>query len=250
MIEHVLWRLALFAAVCAAIAGCRNPTIEESFDPDAGDFDGGDWFDTDAGDDAGAGSLCPEGTPDLFNNSYSPYIGGEESPDLVLVEFAHFHCPWCATFKDIEHDLWEKREDYRARVRLYYHHFPFSYQEIWDLQALSVAAQMQGQEYFWAFHDWYYDKMNDDERPSIDESLSYLENQLQLEMTQVEEVMASDQTMSFLQWDKDQGLAQGVSGTPSVFLCGEKIPNTNNGLWGDGTFEDIIDSYLYGTGNK
>jgi protein-disulfide isomerase len=240
-----------FMVVAAAVAvnGCRDPEMSQPFDPGAGEFDGG-LFDDPIEDDAGSGALCPEGTPDLFNNSYSAYFGGEVSPDLVLVEFAHFHCPWCAQFKNITHALWEEREDYRERVRLYYHHFPFSYEEIWTLQSISVACQMQGMEHFWAFHDWYYDKMNNDEKPSIAESLSFVENQLQLDMTQVEEAMESEEMLAYLQWDKDQGVSQGVSGTPAVFLCGEKIPNNSSGLWGDGTFEAIIDGYLYGKGRN
>jgi len=239
----------VIAGAAFAALGCRTPQMEESFDPDFGEFDGG-FFDGSVGDDAGAGDLCPEGTPDLFNNSYSPYFGGEVEQSLVLVEFAHFHCPWCAEFKNIEHELWNEREDFRQRVRLYYHHFPFSYEEIWNLQALSVACQMQGMEHFWALHDWYYDRMTNDEQPSLEETLAFVEDQLQLEMTQVESVMTSEETMAYLQWDKDQGLSEGVTGTPAVFLCGEKIPNTSAGLWGDGTFEAIIDGYLYGEGGK
>ena len=235
------------AALAAALPRCRAAEIEEAYEPDAGQFDGG-LFEEPSGDDAGVGDLCPEDAPDLFNNSYSPYYGGEESPDLVLVEFAHFHCPWCARLKDITHALWDEREDYRQRVRFYYHHFPFSYEEIWQLQALSVAVQLQGMEHFWAFHDWYYDKLNNDEQPSVDESLAYVENQLELEMTQIEAVMESDETTSFLQWDKAQGSSLGVSGTPAVYVCGEKIPNNMNGLWGEGSLEAIIDGYLYGDG--
>jgi protein-disulfide isomerase len=221
--------------------GCRDPLAgdREDYIPDAGDYDAGS-------DDSGPGELCPPGTPDLFHNEHSPYFGGEVSADLEIVEFAHFHCPYCVTFYELTHEIWNRRDDFRDRVRVYYHHFPFSYEESWRIQAASVAAFRQGMEHFWAMHDWFYDSMAQD--PPIerigDEAIAFAQDQLGLDMEQFLADMESPQTIDFLSWDKDQGLAAGVSGTPSVFICGQRISNNKEGLWGEGSFEAIVDSYL------
>jgi protein-disulfide isomerase len=55
-------------------------------------------------------------------------------------------------------------------------------------------------------------------------------------MTQFDADIADPYTYSYLSWDKAQGQAAGVTGTPSVFVCGEKIS------WGD--LESVIDGYL------
>ncbi|MBW2277457.1 MAG: thioredoxin domain-containing protein, partial [Deltaproteobacteria bacterium] len=109
--------LALFVA--AALSSCRNPPATDDFTPDGGDFDA-------APDDAGPGELCPSGTPDLFNNAHSPYIGGEQSAELEVVGFSFFRCPHCANFAEWAREEWEVNDQYRDRVRLFFHHFPFS----------------------------------------------------------------------------------------------------------------------------
>jgi hypothetical protein len=70
------------AALLPAMPGCRLPEADDM--PDAGDFDAA------VDDDAGPGAFCPPGAPDLFNNAYSPYMGGEESVDLEVIDFSYF----------------------------------------------------------------------------------------------------------------------------------------------------------------
>jgi hypothetical protein len=79
-------RTLLILSVVAPLAptpGCRVPEPDDMAS-DAGDFDAA----TD--DDAGPGTACPSDAPDLFNNAYSPYMGGEESVDLEVIDFSYF----------------------------------------------------------------------------------------------------------------------------------------------------------------
>jgi protein-disulfide isomerase len=92
-------------------------------------------------------------------------------------------------------------------------------------------------ENFWQAHDYilqtYLDEGN---HVTAAEVRTYCEDVLQLEMTQFDADIADPYTYSYLSWDKAQGQAAGVTGTPSVFVCGEKIS------WGD--LESVIDGYL------
>ena len=42
-------------------------------------------------------------------------------------------------------------------------------------------------------------------------------------MTRFIEDLESDDTIAFLQWDQDQGVAAGASATPAVYVCGQAI---------------------------
>jgi protein-disulfide isomerase len=225
-----MFLVSSIAAASAWTSGCRLPEEDDYDRSDAG-------FDASVDDDAGPGAVCPEGAEDLFNNAYSPYQGGEESVLLDVVDFSFFKCPHCANFAQTWEQIWADNPEFRAHVRVYFHHFPFDYQSAWDVHAATVAAGNQGMENFWALHDFLFDGIiNEGVTYSLDEIRAYCEGTLLLEMTQFEEDLADPYTYGFLEWDKEQAQAVGVTGTPSVFICGEKID------WGD--LESIVAGYL------
>jgi len=222
--------IASIAVASAWTSGCRLPEDDDFNQPDGG-------FDASNDDDAGPGAACPPGTEDLFNNAYSPYAGGDESVLLEVVGYSFFKCPHCASFAQSWEQLWEENPEFRAHVRVYFHHFPFDYTSAWDVHAATVAAGNQGMEYFWQVHDYLFDGLsNDGVTYSLDEIRAYCESTLLLEMTQFELDLADPYTYSFLGWDKEQAQAVGITGTPSVFVCGKKIS------WGD--LGEIVAGYL------
>jgi protein-disulfide isomerase len=231
-VMRIASRISILAAA-ALLGGCRSPAAQSDFQPDTGGFDAS------AEDDAGPGDLCGPDAPDLFNNSYSPYLGGEESVDLEVVDFSYAYCPFCAEFAVMWKEFWEDRPDIRARVRLYYHHFPLQSggQLGWDAHASLVAVANQGMEPFWQLHDYLYQKLyNEGVGMSPASIRTYADETLHLDMAQYDADVAADETMALVSWDKSQGQAAGITGTPSVFVCGEKIS------WGN--LEEVIDSYL------
>lgn len=227
-------RILLLVTLCGmALAACRDPELPSEWSPDGGDFDAGV-------DDAGPGELCPLDAPDLFNNAYSPYMGGEESIDLEVVHFSYFRCPHCAEFAHYSRELWETHQEYRDRVRLYFHHYPFTSETAWKVHAATVAAHNQGLENFWAMHDYIYDSMvaDDPVNRSPEDLRAFAEDVLGLDMVQYDlDVEEGSEVYGFLEWDKAQGQAAGVSGTPKVFICGELLSGWSK-------LDDTVDYYL------
>jgi len=232
MTRKTLFNLSLISAVFLILmGGCRTPEeTEGEWTPDAGVFDAA------VDDDAGPGSLCPEGTPDYFNNVYSPYVGGEETVELEVVAFSYFKCPHCADFAELFRGVWEDRPDFQDRVRFYFHHFPFNYETAWRIHACTVAAGNQGLDNFWAMHDYLFDGILEGDQKSEEDLVAYADEVLNLNMTKFDADREDPATMSYLQWDKSQAQAVGVTGTPSVFICGEKIS------WS--SIEERVDEYL------
>jgi protein-disulfide isomerase len=229
----------IFVGVMAS--NCRAP-LTPLIDNDAPDSaydplgDAGKEFDASVEDDAGPGKTCPPETIDKFNNAYSPYFGGDESIDLAVVHFSSFSCPHCAHFADDTRELWASRPDFQARVRIYFHHFIFSNETSLLMHSATVAAHNQGEEYFWAMHDRIYAGMNEGIYYSPEDMIDYAQNTLKLDMDLFMADLESLETVSFLTWDKAQGQAADVKGTPSVFVCDDKISRSQ--------LEEIIDSYL------
>ncbi len=227
--KWIRW-MAIISFAMALSLGCR--TANDDTEPDANNnFDAG--HDTDTGQLIG----CPDGSPDPFNSQLSPYFGGEESVDLEVIEFADFRCSHCANYAEDVDALWAKREDYRKRVRFYFHHFCRTSTPK-GIHAATRAAHLQGMEHFWSMHDYIFDGMNAD--PPVvytEEQLrTYAQDVLGLDMAQYDADVANPTTIDYLNWDKQQAKDEGVTGTPAVFICGKKIQR-----W---KIEEIIDGYL------
>ncbi len=212
---------------------------------EVGAFDAGAGDDPlitgDAGADAGLSmGACPEGTPALFNNAHSPYLGGDDSVALEVIHFSSFHCPYCAQFADYSRALFQRRPDFQRRVRLYFHHFPYSTETTWKQHMASRAAANQGMEHFWAMHDYIYDGLRNssEERPSSEDLVAFARDELKLDMARFNADMDSDQTISYLKWDIDQGRSVSIVGTPTIIVCGQFVDRLH--------LEQLIDLYLTG----
>jgi 2-hydroxychromene-2-carboxylate isomerase len=80
-------------------------------------------------------------------------------------------------------------------------------------------------------HDYIYDGALADDKVlySPADLRAYADEVLGLDMAQFDADMEDgSEVYSFLEWDKAQGQAAGVSGTPKVFICGELLSNWNN----------------------
>lgn len=187
--------------------------------PDAAPFDAGSV------DDGGIEvyAACSTESIALFSNGHSPYVGGEQSVDLEVVTFSNFGCSHCADFAAAVDEIWTRRSDINNRVRVYFHHFPFEYQLSWDQHQAARAAANQGMESFWAMHDYIYDGLDMGEHYDRAALTDFAEFTLGLDMIQFAQDLESEETLSFLLWDRAQGQDAGITGTPSVFVCGQKI---------------------------
>jgi protein-disulfide isomerase len=229
--EALQWRRRRRRPTAAAILllylfGCRSPdSLPKNIPP----FD--PFVDPDAGVEP-PGEACAADIQYDFDNNFSPYFGGEASVDSEVSHFSSFYCIHCADFAAQSRELWESRADFRARARIYFHHMNYGYRH-----RAAVAAANQGDEYFWALHDYIFDRMLAGGDPSKKEIRTFVRDELKLDMARFDADAEDKQTYSYLLWDIDQGLAAGVVGTPTVFVCGQALPNR-------GYLESAVDDYL------
>ena len=197
--------------------------------------------DRDSGIESGVTLLggCPEGLSDQFDNSEAPYIGGDQE---VLVEVSlssDFHCPYCRMLAFELEEFFED-PDHLDYVRVYFHHYPLSYHPYsMDIHMATVAAANQSMDKFWILHDEIFTRESQSNRMTIEEVVEFAQNVLELDMEQFEADRISQETEDFIQFDMEQANSQGLTGTPTVWVCGNKIN------WPD--LDQVVDDYLDAT---
>ncbi len=192
-------------------------------------------FDDSIAPDAGVAPPNDACTADMrypFNNDFNPYVGGESSVEVEAVHFSSFYCIHCAIFSYDTKLLWDRRADFRSGARLYFHHMNWGYRH-----RASVAAANQGEEHFWAIHDFIFNRMRAGSEPSDGQIRSFVRDELRLDMEAFDRDVEDKQTYAYLVWDIEQGLNAGVQGTPAVYVCGRSRMDRGN-------LEFYIDDYL------
>ena len=226
---------AISALFVLGLIGCRA-TFGPG--PDTEDTDDTDDTDTSTWPEVAQGGGCPDDSWDLFDNSNSPHLGGEEEILIEVNISTDFHCPFCMSFA-MELMEYYQQEKYRRYVRLYYHHFPLEqHVDVWEIHYAVLAVFNQSMEKFWMLHDEIYLREFQDERMTIEELVEYADTVLKLDMDQFNSDRASDETMDFIQYEIDQARDFGLTGTPTLWVCG------NKSSWGD--LDELVDYYLEG----
>ena len=220
--------------VALLILGCRAPETHEAAPTDAASDPQTDSVGpVDGGQDGPLAPCAPQMDPAqglLPENS--PAKGGVDRTDVVVNIFSSFVCPHCARLAEIVDILWA-RPSWNSRVRLYFRHVPVSPER----HAATVAAFNQGEDKFWALHDEIYYRLRENgEIMSMDDIRTFAADTLGLDMERFEADSVSDETAARLRADKDTADALGVTGTPSVFICGKRIPTSD--------LEDAVSAYL------
>lgn len=150
---------------------------------------------------------------------------GAAQADLVLVEYADFQCPYCATAAE---EVRRLQDMLGSRLRYEFRHFPLT--EIHEhAQIAAEAAEAAGaQGKFWEMHDLLFDNQRDLEPPAL---LAYA-RKLGLDVRQFAEALDVERYVDAVQRDLESGARQGVRGTPTFFVNGQRHtgPSTAEGL--------------------
>jgi protein-disulfide isomerase len=107
-----------------------------------------------------------------------------------------------------------------------------------DIHMASVAVANQSMDKFWVLHDEIFSRESRNDRMTIEEVVEFAQNVLELDMEQFEADRVSQETADFIQADMEQASSQGLTGTPTVWVCGTKID------WPD--LDEVVDDFLAG----
>jgi len=138
------------------------------------------------------------------------------SSPVVLEEYGDYQCPPCG---QLYPELKQIEKEYGNQVQIVFHHFPLVKIHKNALVAARAAEAARKQNKFWEMHDLLYRNQKEwselaDPRPVL---VSYAK-QLSLNLDVFNGDLDSNQIDQKIVADIQRGNAQGVTGTPTVFL--------------------------------
>jgi protein-disulfide isomerase len=142
---------------------------------------------------------------------------GPENAKVTIVEFSDFQCPFCTRAAGVVHQI---REKYGDRVRFVFRQYPLPMHGDAHLAAqAALAAHEQGK--FWEYHDLLFANQRALTRPSLEEYAK----QVNLDIPRLKRALDDHSLKAAVDADVKLGEEVNVSGTPTVFINGKRVPN-------------------------
>ncbi len=151
---------------------------------------------------------------EAIDTSGSPFKGPEQAPVAVVV-FSDFQCPYCAKLQPL---LDQILKAYPQEVKVVYKQFPLQMHPFSMSASLAaMAANRQGK--FWPMHDKIFESYQ-----SVNEAkLSGFAKELGLDMAKFDKDIADPKLKEQVLRDRQEGIAAGVRGTPTLFVNGRQV---------------------------
>jgi protein-disulfide isomerase len=149
-------------------------------------------------------------TPPL---SAEDHVDGPERPELELVMYGDFQCPYCTAAYPIVRRI---RDQLAGRLLFAFRHFPLREIHPDAERAAEAAEAAAAQGAFWQMHDRMYESAGALSREDL---ISYA-SELGLDSERVGVELDSGVHQPRVQRDFDSGMASGVTGTPGFFVGG------------------------------
>jgi len=164
-----------------------------------------------------------ESSKSILEVASDDYIKGNKDASVTIVEYLDFECPACGAYYPLVKTL---SEEYKSNVRFVTRYFPLMGHKNGFLSAYAVEASSK-QDKYWEMYDILFVNQKDwggkeSADPTIFEDYA---KQIGLNIDQFKKDRDSKEVKDRVNKDLSSGKIAGVSGTPSFFLNGEKIPN-------------------------
>lgn len=156
----------------------------------------------------------PDVRPPPYDLKAAEHTATFGSPDakVRLVEFSDFECPYCSRAATVVSAV---KKHFGDRIEFAYRHFPLSFHPSAQPAAeLTQCAHEQGK--FWAIHDEIFAN----QAKLGPESLRTMAQDVGLDMTKLDECLASGRARPQVEADLAKGQEVGVRGTPSFYVNG------------------------------
>lgn len=159
--------------------------------------------------------------PTVIRTDDDPSIGPADAP-ITIVEFSDYQCPFCKRFRD--QTLNTLLDAYPGQIRFVYRDFPLSNIHPRAQIAAEVANCAGDQGRYWEMHDRLF--ANQSSWAGAKNGMTYFvrfADDLALDLNAFGSCIKTGKYAEEVQKDVQDGIAYGVSGTPSFFVNGKFI---------------------------
>jgi protein-disulfide isomerase len=141
---------------------------------------------------------------------------GAKVPQVTIVEFSDFQCPFCGKF---EPELQKLLVAYPAEVKLVYRNLPLPsvHPEAQKAAEAAVCADRQGK--FWEMHDTLFSEQSSLQVPSLKEKA----RRLGLDSGQFDDCLDKGAAVASIKTDEIEAQRLGLDATPATFVNGRFV---------------------------
>src|SRR5256714_9442683 len=150
------------------------------------------------------------------------HVRGKADAAVTIEEFGDFQCPPCGGMSGVLHKV---GEEYGARLRLVFHHFPLAVHAHAPEAAIAAeAAHEQGK--FWEMHDVLYkEQALWSKAPDVPALLNGYAGSIGLDVERFKRDLLNPAIISRVDADQKLGASRGVTSTPTLFLNNSLLPS-------------------------
>lgn len=142
---------------------------------------------------------------------------GAASAKVTVVEFSDFQCPYCTRAAAVANEI---KKQYPEGVRFVFRQFPLSFHKDAHLAAqASLAAGAEGK--FWEYHDVLFQNQKALGRDQLEKYAA----DVGLDVAAFKKALDDGTYKAAVDADIELGKKVAVSGTPTMFVNGERVSN-------------------------
>lgn len=147
-------------------------------------------------------------------------VFGPSDAVVTVVTFSDFECPYCALTASVTNRI---KDTYPSEVRFVFRHFPLEFHPNAHLAAqASLAAGAQGK--FWEYHDLLFQNQKQLDRGSLEQHAK----ELGLDLKVFRAALDEGTFAQAVDGDVALGNRVVVTGTPTMFINGARVPNATD----------------------
>lgn len=164
------------------------------------------------------GHQPPSGLNQVSTND-DPVLGDKNAP-LTIVEFSDYECPFCK--RSFDQVLPELKKNYidSGKLKLVFRDFPLSFHvnAHKEAEAAECARSQGGDNIYFKFHDQIFTRTISNGTGLALIQLPVIAKDLGLNVAQFQQCLDSGKFRDEVDKDIADGIAAGISGTPSWFI--------------------------------
>jgi protein-disulfide isomerase len=165
---------------------------------------------------------------------------GPADAKVTVVEYSDFQCPYCGhAWEVFEKEVYPQ---YKDKVRFVFKQMPLTQIHPWaeDAAVATACALEQGNDQFWKMYDGLFSQQAQISKENLPEMIEEVATASGLDVPRLKDCLSGRKTLDAVKADQSEAASLGVNSTPTFFINGRRIQNTQDA----GAFKQAIDQAL------
>jgi protein-disulfide isomerase len=174
------------------------------------------------------------------DSAFQGYTLGSATAPVEVVEFADFQCPHCGEFANVQFPTIREQLINTGQLRWRFRDFPLNFP--WS-RISALAGQCAGEQgKFWEMEDMLFQRQSGWGTSSRNPTAAFrdLARSSGVDLDRYNACMDSRRYAGRVEASHREGVARGVTGTPTFFVNGRELDNTRFG--NSDAFKNLVDS--------